>query len=324
MRSSAMMEFTVGMYSILVVLFSVLFSISSCSWIGVWVGMEVNLYGAVLLLVGMDKVELGACFKYYFAQCLGSSIILVSILVGGWGSNEPVFWGLICGLMVKLGVPPFHFWVPEVVKMGSMKVVWFVLTVQKFVPFGAVCSAVYSEVAMVLMFSGASALVGGIGGLSASRVSGVLAYSSILHGGWSLAACLFSKFELIFYLGIYWLVLGCVCWLAEVDSYVFEIGGSCCGDKWLLMWSFLSLGGFPPTLGFLGKLMVLMSTMKVFPALGMILVVGSLFSWGYYLLMVVFCLFFAEQKVGVDYGWALSLLLVLSFFGGFMLPVLGV
>ena len=108
--------------------------------------------------------------------------------------------------------------------MGDIVVVWFILTVQKLVPFGAICSAVSLEYFLVSLFSGVSALVGGVGGVSASRVSGVVAYSSILHGGWRLAACLFGKFELFLYLGSYWLILGCVCWLVGNDCYVFEVG----------------------------------------------------------------------------------------------------
>ena len=60
-------------------------------------------------MVGKRKKDIAACFKYYFAQCFGSTVIIVSVLVGRWWRNEPVFWGLICGLIIKLGVPPFHF-----------------------------------------------------------------------------------------------------------------------------------------------------------------------------------------------------------------------
>lgn len=102
-------------------------SFSSGDWLGVWLGLEINLLGFVPLIVqGVGGQSVESCVKYFVVQALGRGFLLLGGLGGG---QEGFFWfsvrgfgvlSVFCflGLVVKLGVAPFHWWVPSV--MGGL------------------------------------------------------------------------------------------------------------------------------------------------------------------------------------------------------------
>lgn len=126
-------------FSISILLIRFIFCIVSPSWAGVWVGLEVNLFGAILFLVKSEKRALTRGFKYYFVQCFGSRVIIFRVVLGMWRGQQVIVRGLLCGLGIKLGAAPFHFWVVEVLDHIQPLCMWFILTVQKLVPFFCIC-----------------------------------------------------------------------------------------------------------------------------------------------------------------------------------------
>lgn len=87
---------------------------------GVWLGLEVNLFRVLpLLLGGASSGEVESCVKYFVIQVIGSGLILLAALigVGCWGyfvvgaivERDFVLWVILVGLMLKIGVAPFHF-----------------------------------------------------------------------------------------------------------------------------------------------------------------------------------------------------------------------
>lgn len=101
-------------------------SISSGDWVGVWVGLEVNLFGVVPFFFGAGSVkEVEAVVKYYVVQSVGSMVMLFGVVVSYMGLGffflENVIVGgvgcvgLVGGLVMKMGLVPFHFWVPRVI-----------------------------------------------------------------------------------------------------------------------------------------------------------------------------------------------------------------
>lgn len=78
--------------------------------------------------VGLSR-EHEAVAKYFIIQAVGSVLFLLGGLFNyfywgsvfvGYGSCANVSCFLIClGLMVKMGLVPFHFWIPRV--MGGLR-----------------------------------------------------------------------------------------------------------------------------------------------------------------------------------------------------------
>jgi NADH:ubiquinone oxidoreductase subunit 2 (subunit N) len=91
--------------------------------IGIWFAMEVNFFGAVSLFSGKRSVETDSTMKYFIRQALGSGLLFLGILLrlsrfvefeGGFiGLLGGIF--LLMGLNMKIGLFPFHFWVPSVI-----------------------------------------------------------------------------------------------------------------------------------------------------------------------------------------------------------------
>uniref|UniRef100_UPI00315C7591 NADH dehydrogenase subunit 2 n=1 Tax=Ylistrum japonicum TaxID=1644149 RepID=UPI00315C7591 len=281
---------------------SILFSILSPSWFGVWVGMEMNLFGALTLLVNNKKRTIDSSFKYFFVQSFGSSIMIMSIAVGSWSSLGPLVSGFNLGLMVKVGAAPFHFWVVEVLDNIWLESMWFLLTVQKVVPLFSICHG-FHDGWVIYVCSGVSVLVGAVCGVGATRLSRFVGYSSVAHTGWSLASCLGGLGLLVYYLFAYWVSLGGLLSLMSGDGYLCSVSGgsvrrsSFSGGICIFL---LSLGGFPPFLGFFSKLAVLFCVASTFPPLMIPLALGSVIGWGYYLFVMSFCIISGGSSVKRD------------------------
>lgn len=172
-----------------------LISISSSDWVGVWFGLEVNLFAVVPFFAGVGLAkEMEAVVKYYVVQSIGSIILLLGriLMCIQYGSlfvlygNVGGIWSisLVGGLMLKMGLVPFHFWIPRV--MGGLRWVGcLVLSVwQKLVPLVILGRFLAREFSNVLLLVGClGRLVGGLGGFLQTQLRVLLGYSSINHGG---------------------------------------------------------------------------------------------------------------------------------------------
>lgn len=84
---------------------------------GAWVAIELSFIGVVGLLGGSRYDERERLVKYFVVQVIGSSLLMASIvflLRGCFLSLVEVVF--LLGLFLKLGLFPFHFWVPRVIR----------------------------------------------------------------------------------------------------------------------------------------------------------------------------------------------------------------
>nr|YP_006303256.1 NADH dehydrogenase subunit 2 [Zygeupolia rubens]ADZ05383.1 NADH dehydrogenase subunit 2 [Zygeupolia rubens] len=287
-----------------------LMSISSCHWLGVWLGLELNMIGFLPLMVqasGSQAIE--SAVKYFIVQALGSSFLLLGGLsVGDYG----VFWYMgsvfpsftffcVLGLLIKLGVSPFHWWVPSV--MGGLG--WFscgvLITWQKLAPFFVLLGFSSSFLFLFLFFGFVSSVVGGFMGIGQVQLRFLLAYSSISHWGWVVALCCYSVVGSVSYFFFYY-------FLTVFIIYMLGGGGVARSSHvggfyfFVLAVGFTSLGGLPPLTGFLPKWLGLQCFM--FDGGGLVvagLILGSLLSLYYYLTLVF--VFFIGDSFSYNYDF---------------------
>nr|WIM50657.1 NADH dehydrogenase subunit 2 [Conus ventricosus] len=294
-----------GLMFLFVMGFGTMLSLSSVHWLGIWAGLEMNLIGFLPMLIYQKKIsESESAVKYFIVQALGSSLLIFGSLLGfstsfSWDVMSEGMGGilglctLVSGLSVKLGVFPFHYWVPSVMAGLSWVSCMLLATWQKLAPLFLLLSLCQlSEVKELLVLfcvmSGGSSLVGGMGGLNQTQVRALLAYSSIGHLGWMIFAMLHSEWCMKLYLFIY---LGIITslfvslWLKDFSAMkdvsslkhfkVYHL---------VIMLLLLSLSGLPPLLGFVSKwLVVLVSSSSPFSFIIFLLILGSLMSLFYYL-----------------------------------------
>lgn len=99
-----------------VLVFSIFLVISSPTWFGAWVGLEVNLMSFIpVMLDRRNLIRVESCLKYFLVQAFSSLILLIALLVV-MGELDSIWWGssgggvsIACALIIKLGAAPFHF-----------------------------------------------------------------------------------------------------------------------------------------------------------------------------------------------------------------------
>nr|QXM16935.1 NADH dehydrogenase subunit 2 [Neoneuromus coomani] len=251
-----------------------LITISSNSWLGAWMGLEINLLCFIpLMSTTKNLISNESALKYFLAQALASSILLFAII--SMSLEEGTFFFnkinltqimLNSALLLKLGAAPFHFWFPSVMEGLNWMNNLILMTWQKIAPIILISYNnfplfIYSSIILSL-------LIGAIGGFNQTNLRTLMAFSSINHLGWILSALLISESLWITYFLFYvFLSLSIVMIFMNFKIYHFiQINShlkSSNMTKFFLFSNLLSMGGLPPFLGFLPKLIVIQSLIKI-------------------------------------------------------------
>nr|YP_009509802.1 NADH dehydrogenase subunit 2 [Cominella adspersa]AXF46418.1 NADH dehydrogenase subunit 2 [Cominella adspersa] len=295
-----------------------LLSVSSIHWLSIWAGLEINLIGFLPMLVYQKSAsESQSAVKYFIIQALGSSFLIFgSLMVFNmsftWDMctkmcNPSIlgFMMLMSGLCIKLGLFPFHYWLPSVMAGLPWISCLLLATWQKFAPlFLVLCllelNQSYMMAFVFCIISAGSTLIGGVGGINQTQIRALLAYSSISHLGWMTFAILHSEWGMKVYLSIYVLIsisLFMSLWYSDSGSMKninnLKTSSSMQISVMLLL---LSLGGLPPLLGFISKWVVItLSTSGPWTPIVFVLILGSLMSLFYYL-SLFFSVFLSTLK----------------------------
>nr|AHB23397.1 NADH dehydrogenase subunit 2 [Limnoria quadripunctata] len=289
-----MMKIQLKFFLILTLLSGTYITLSSSSWLGVWMGLEMNMMSFVPFMI-TSKSSMEAGMKYFFIQSTTSLLLLFmsySISV-----NYCVFVNLMMFvLMMKLGAAPFHFWLPMVVNSLEWNSIFFILTFQKIAPLGVFSYLVsWLSLNQIYLFVFISVWVGALGGWNELLISKLLSFSSVHHVGWILMTLKLGTKLWVSYLFVYSVILLSLIkvlgyWqVSHLKNLVLK-----CHTFTALLFisvSFMSLGGLPPFTGFFPKLMVLLSlsSLNYFFSM-MILVMPSLLVLFFYLRVSIFVL----------------------------------
>ena len=228
---------------------------------------------------------------------------------------------LLVGFAFKVSAVPFHMWTPDAYEGAPTLVTGFMSTGVKaaafaafmrvflsaFEPMHADWAPILSAVAVATM------VVGTTVGVAQGNVKRMLAYSSIAHGGYLLvgliAANAVGKGGMLFYLAVYGITnvaaFGVIALLSTEDhphDNVRDFAG-----LWhrrpviaaLMTVFLLSLGGIPPTAGFVAKWYVIAAAVQEgYFGLACIAMLTSVISVYFYLRIVV--LMYMAEDVAVD------------------------
>nr|BCV68743.1 NADH dehydrogenase subunit 2 [Beringiana fukuharai] len=257
---------------------------SSSNWLTTWMGLEINMLGYIpLIFLKENTSESETAVKYLIPQSVGSTIFISSAIVSSYFNNLQIL--MVIAMCLKLGVAPFHFWFPPVMAGLHLTPAFILLTWQKVAPILAISSFNSSLIKMVMPIAMISATWGGIGGINQTDIRSLLTYSSIAHTGWMLASINSNYHILFMYLLTYMLInISIYFFLSKEDSKSYKQLFSSKEEvkTFILAISLLSLGGMPPFVGFVMKLLVLLFTeASMIVVFG--LIAGALMSLFYYL-----------------------------------------
>lgn len=281
--------------------------------------------------------------KYFVLGALASGLLLygMSILYGLTGTLElnklaaTVYMGvqnpmllsfglvfLVAGLGFKLGVAPFHMWVPDIYQGAPSAVTLFIGSAPKLAAFAFTMrilvdglQPVVSEwQGMLAVMSVLSMAIGNLAAIMQTNLKRMLAYSTISHMGFLLLGILSGTFAgyavSMFYAIVYVLMslgtFGMVVYLSQngVEAEnLDDLKGLNSRYPWLaalLGMLMFSMAGIPPFVGFYAKLSVLQALVGAgWLWLALIAVLFSLIGAFYYLRVIKIMYFDAPHANGL-------------------------
>jgi NADH-quinone oxidoreductase subunit N len=231
---------------------------------------------------------------------------------------------LLVGFAFKISAVPFHMWTPDAYEGAPAIVTGFMSTAVKAAAFAAFARVFLSSfepfsadwTPLVWVLAAATMIVGTVVGVVQVNLKRMLAYSSIAHGGYLLvglvAANPVGKAAILFYLAAYAVTniaaFGVIALLGSRDRGNDELRDyaglwhSHPGLAALMTVSLLSLGGLPPTAGFIGKWYIFSAAVSAgYYKLAIIGVLTSVISVFFYLRVVVM-MYMSERETGLVPG----------------------
>nr|YP_009938263.1 NADH dehydrogenase subunit 2 [Lethe baileyi]QNU07682.1 NADH dehydrogenase subunit 2 [Lethe baileyi] len=253
------------MFFLFTLFFSTLISISSNSWLGCWIGLEINLLSFIPLITNPNNLlNSEASLKYFLTQTIASinllfAIILSLFLMKNFFMNNFISTLINSSLLMKMGSAPFHFWFPNIMEGLSWFNCFILMTWQKITPM--ILLSYYFNMNFLMFILILNSLIGAIGGFNQTSLRKLMAFSSINNLGWMLSALLISENLWMIYFCLYSFLISIMCFLFYTlnifymnQLFNFNINFSI---KFSIMINFLSLGGLPPFLGFFPKWLII-------------------------------------------------------------------
>nr|AKE36079.1 NADH dehydrogenase subunit 2 [Panthera uncia]UEC44211.1 NADH dehydrogenase subunit 2 [Panthera uncia]UEC44224.1 NADH dehydrogenase subunit 2 [Panthera uncia]UEC44237.1 NADH dehydrogenase subunit 2 [Panthera uncia]UEC44328.1 NADH dehydrogenase subunit 2 [Panthera uncia] len=247
-------------------------------WLMVWIGFEMNLLAIIpILMKKYNPRAMEAATKYFLTQATASMLLMMGIIInllhsGQWtvskDLNPMASIMMTTALAMKLGLAPFHFWLPEVTQGISMSSGLILLTWQKIAPLSILYQISPTiNPNLLLTMAIMSVMIGGWGGLNQTQLRKIMAYSSIAHMGWMAAIMMYSPTMMILNLIIYITMTLTTFMLFMYNSTTTTSSLSQTWNKTPLITSFIlvlmmSLGGLPPLSGFIPKWMIIQELTK--------------------------------------------------------------
>lgn len=224
-----------------------------------------------LIINTNNPLSTEASLKYFLTQALASAILLFSIIIYIFIFNLtyqlPIdinysLFIINSTLLLKRGAAPFHFWFPRVIEGLTWINNLILITWQKIAPLILISYTIINKFLIIIIII--SIFIGSVGGLNQTSLRKIIAFSSINHLGWILAAIISSENLWLIYFLIYSFLSFNLIYifnsfkLSHINQ-AFSIFNSFPILKYFLILSLLSLGGLPPFLGFLPKWLVIQS-----------------------------------------------------------------
>jgi len=308
--------------------------------------MSLSLY-ALIAMNRDSSASTEAAMKYFVLGAMASGLLLygMSMIYGATGTLEltqlasrisrggpppmVLIFGLVflvAGLAFKIGVVPFHMWIPDVYHGAPNAMTIFIGSAPKISAFAMAMRLLVDGLLalaidwqqMLIILAVLSLAVGNLAAIAQTNIKRMLAYSTIAHMGFMLLALLSGVINrnllsagdaygaAMFYVVVYVLMalgaFGVVLLLSragfEADN-LSDFKGLNQRNPWyalVMLVVMFSLAGIPPTVGFYAKLAVLQSVLAAGHVwLAVVAVMFSLIGAFYYLRVVKLMYFDAPE-----------------------------
>jgi len=274
------------------ILISIVISLRVSSNLLLWMRLELNILRFLPIMSSKENIEIENSIKYFLIQRWASVIFLIRFFFFYMINNN--FYMLInLRLFMKLGVSPFHSWFIAILKTSSLITLFMLSTVQKIIPLVIIFNIKLNNfLIFIVIFLTLIFII--ILLPRTININKVLAISSINNIIWLIISVLFSIKIIFLFMVIYmYLVIGFINIYSFYNINIFtQINSIIFFDKFFLVIVFISLGGMPPILGFLRKIIILKIMLNNFISLAIVfmIVISSVLLLYFYLSRIYFYL----------------------------------
>ncbi len=271
--------------------------------------LESGLKYLIIGSVGSATLLYGVALIYGATGASDFATIASAISARGLDSDVLLLTGIalcVAGLCFKASVAPFHQWTPDVYEGAPTPVTAFMAVATKVAALGvflrffdvALIEAQDSWGPALATLATITIVVGNVGALGQSSLKRMLAYSSVAQAGYMLAGVVVGTQlgvkATVFYLAVY-LFMNMAAFavivareretgLGDDIQALTGLGRERPWLAWPITLSMLGLAGIPATAGFMGKFYLIDAAVSGgYAWLGVVIVIGSMISLGYYL-----------------------------------------
>ncbi|AVZ78784.1 NADH-quinone oxidoreductase subunit NuoN [Zoogloeaceae bacteirum Par-f-2] len=298
------------------------------------------LYGMSMVYGATGSLDFGSVHEALYYQSANRTVLLFGLVF------------LVAGIAFKLGVVPFHMWVPDVYQGAPTAVTLLIATAPKLAAFAmamrllvfGLFELVEQWQAMLMFLAVLSIILGNLAAIAQANIKRMLAYSGISHMGFVLLGLLagvvdgdrhyaFGAYSSAMFYAVSYVIMslaafGMVLLLSRVGfeaENIDDFKGLNKRSPWfaaMMMIVMFSMAGIPFFIGFFAKLAVLQSVVAAgYIWLAVLAVVMSVIGAFYYLRVVKVMYF--DDPVDTAPIHAPSELRVLLSVNGLSVAVLG-
>jgi len=356
--------YTLSLFALL----GVMLLISANSLVTVYLGLELTSLSTYALVAFDRESRRGseAAMKYFVLGSMASGMLLygMSMIYGATGSldlvqissaiseqgtdNLILIFGLVflvVGLAFKLGVVPFHMWIPDVYHGAPVAVTLFISSVPKMAAFAMAFRLLQTGLGelhgewqqMLALLAVLSIILGNLAAIAQSNIKRMLAYSTISHMGFILLGFLPGTPD-GFGAGMYYVIVYSIMSAAAFGMVILlsargveaenldDFKGLNQRDSWyaaIMAMVMFSMAGVPVFVGFFAKWLVIKAVLDA--GLVWLAIVAVIFSvvGSFYYLRVVKLMYFDEPQVETPIDAPVDFRAVISL-NGIMILGLGI
>nr|YP_011017289.1 NADH dehydrogenase subunit 2 [Amblyomma dissimile]WQF68952.1 NADH dehydrogenase subunit 2 [Amblyomma dissimile] len=261
------------------ILITLIMVLSSNSWFIYWLMMELNLLAFIPIMNSKKKNNSNCMISYFIIQSFSSSLFFISMLIYQMMNLTFFMYIVTISMMIKLAMIPFHFWLTNLSEMFNYSTLFIILTLQKFIPLFIISK---TNMKIIIIFAMISAIFSSLLMFNLKLIKKILIFSSISHQGWMMTIIFMKSNFWITYLIIYSFLIYKITFLLKKNNLNFMNNFMLTKmnffEKIYFCLLMFSLGGMPPYLGFIMKMITIMIIIKMNSIILMILILSSMMN----------------------------------------------
>nr|YP_010250543.1 NADH dehydrogenase subunit 2 [Cerceris quinquefasciata]QTV22624.1 NADH dehydrogenase subunit 2 [Cerceris quinquefasciata] len=233
-----------------------------------WILLEMNNINFITLMILMSnklnyyKKNLSNIFTYMIIQTISSLLIMINFIDSMSMINNFYFFEI--GILIKLGIFPFHYWVIMIMNNMNWIIIFMLSSIQKIIPLMMIYLSEFSNKMNFILIL--SILLCSFWMMKQNNFKKIIAYSSIINSSWMMMMMFLNKFNCMFYFLIYSLTMLCLILILikfniNNNKFIYSMNFMPFKFKFLFMLLMMALMGMPP-MSMMWNMILIMLTLK--------------------------------------------------------------